>query len=105
MHSRVKYFDPIKRRAGVPADVASLVTKMTDEIVRVTIININKTEEREIIVQTGGYGEHQCIRVETEGKVFPVNERFFTVKLAPGSGSELVIYNRRYANSPTLAFP
>ena len=105
LHSRLRYFDPARNRAGIPEDVASLVSELTDDIVKVTLININQTKPHDVIVQTGAYGEHQCLSVETEGKKIPVNNRFFYVHLAPGAGAELVIYNKRYANQPTLSFP
>ena len=105
LHCRVRYFDPVKHRAGIPEDVAALVTEMSDTMVKLIIVNSNQTESRDLIIQTGGYGEHQCIRVEIGDKVIPVNHRFFNVRLAPGAGAELIIYNRRYANQPTLAFP
>ncbi|MFC1539389.1 hypothetical protein ACFL6H_08190 [Candidatus Latescibacterota bacterium] len=105
LHCRVRYFDPKKQRAGIPDDVAALVTEMGDETVIVVLVNINQIESREVIVQTGGYGEHQCLRVETGDRMIPVDNRFFTVRLAPGAGAELVIHHRRYVNPPTLAFP
>jgi hypothetical protein len=105
LHSRVRYFDPVNRRAGIPEDVASLVTEMTREMTKVTLVNTNQVEAHEVIVQTGGYGEHQCRSVEIDGREYPVNNRYFTVRLAPGAGAELVIYAKRYANQPTLAFP
>ena len=104
-HARVRYFDPEKKRAGIPEDVGSLVTEMNKDMTKVTLVNINQVEPRDVIVQTGAFGEHQCVRVETGGKVFPVNNRFFHVHLAPGAGSELIIYAQRYSNPPTLAFP
>jgi len=104
-HTRVRYFDTAGNRAGIPEDVASLVTGMTGEMVRVILVNINQVEPCEVIVQTGAYGEHQCERVETGGKVYNINNRFFTVRLAPGAGAELTIFHCRYANPPTLAFP
>ena len=105
LYCQVRYFDPVLRRPGLPEDVAALVTEITKDKVKVVLVNINQTEPREIIVQTGGYGEHQCERVETGGRSNPVNNRFFNVRLAPGAGEELVIYRRRFANKPTLAFP
>ena len=105
LHCRVRYFDPDKRRAGIPEDVGSLVTEMNKDMTKITLVNINQVEPRDVIVQTGAFGEHQCMRVETGDKVFPVNNRFFHVHLAPGAGAELVIYTQRYANPPTLAFP
>ncbi len=105
LHSRLRYFDPVRRRAGIPQDVASLVTRIDGEKTRVILVNVNQVESREVIVQTGGYGEHLCIRVEAEGQTHNINRRFFRVRLAPGAGGELVIHHRRYANTPTLAFP
>jgi len=105
LHTRVRYFDPARMRAGIPEDVASLVTKMDDKMSHVILVNINQTHPRTVIVQVSGYGEHQCLRVETGGKVIPVNQRYFTVQLAPGAGAELTIFVKRYVNQPTLAFP
>ncbi|MCZ6673327.1 MAG: hypothetical protein O7C75_10360, partial [Verrucomicrobia bacterium] len=105
LHCRVRYFDPARHRAGLPEDVASLVTEMNNEMTKVTLVNINQVESRDVIVQTGGYGEHQCVRVETRDGMIPVDNRYFTVSLAPGAGAELTIYADRYANQPSLGFP
>ena len=104
-HTRLRYFDPVRNRAGIPPDVASLVTKMNREMVRVVLVNVNQVRGRDLILQTGAYGEHECLRVEIDGKQTPVNHRFFRVHLAPGAGTEMTIWMRRYANLPTLAFP
>jgi len=32
LHTRVRYFDPDKRRPGLPADVAALVEKLKFEV-------------------------------------------------------------------------
>jgi hypothetical protein len=105
LHARVRYFDPARNRAGIPEDVAALVTEMTEDMTKITLVNISQVSSREVIVQTGAYGEHQCIKVVADEMELPVNHRFFTVRLAPGTGSELTIYHDRYKNKPTLAFP
>ena len=105
LYCQLRYFDPVLRRPGLPEDVAALVTEITKDFVKVILVNINQAEPREVIVQTGGYGEHRCERVETGGQKFPVDNRFFNVRLAPGAGAELVVYRSRFANMPTLAFP
>ena len=105
LHSRLRYFDPVGRRAGIPEDVAALVTQIDGEKTRVTLVNVSQVASREVIVQTGGYGEHLCTRVEVDGQAHAINRRLFRVRLAPGAGGELLIHHRRYANSPTLAFP
>jgi hypothetical protein len=105
LHCRVRYFDPARYRAGLPEDVASLVTEVNKDWTKVKLVNINQVESRDVIVQTGGYAEHQCVRVETEEGVFPVDDTHFMVRLEAGAGAELKIYADRYANQPSLAFP
>ncbi len=104
-HCRVRYFDPENRRAGIPPDVAGLVTKMDGDITHLRLVNLNQVESRTVIIQTGAYGEHQCEWVKVDGKAYMVDKRYFTVQLGPGSGTELVIKAKRYANQPSLAFP
>jgi hypothetical protein len=105
LHTRVRYFDPEKYRAGLPEDVASLVTKLDGGITNVTLVNINQVKSRRVIIQTGAYGEHQCLSVKIGEKEYPVNARYFEVNLDPGAGAELTISVKRYANQPTFSFP
>ncbi len=105
LHSRLRYFDPERRRAGLPKDVAALITAMDPASVRVTLVNVNQTRPRTVIVQGGAYGEHRIREVESRGGRKAVNARHVTVRLAPGAGAELVIHDQRYANRPTMAMP
>jgi hypothetical protein len=105
LHTRVRYFDPEKYRAGLPEDVASLVTKMDGGITHVILVNINQVKSKKVIVQTGAYGEHECLSVKIGDKDYPVNDNHFEVNLDPGTGAELIISVKRYANQPSLAFP
>jgi hypothetical protein len=102
---RLRYFDPAKRRAGVPEDVAALVHTMSDDSVTVTLVNLNATDSRLVTVQAGAYGEHQVISVSDGEKMRAVNGRAFEVRLAPGAGAKLTIKMKRFANTPTLSFP
>ncbi len=105
LHCRLRYFDPLGLRAGVPENVAALVDEVTDQRVGVTLVNLSQTLARTVVVQAGAYGEHQCVRVDTEGRTFRIGKPYFTVRLAPGAGARLVIHTDRYANDPTLEFP
>lgn len=105
LYSRLRYFDPEKRRAGIPADVAALISKMTADYVTVTLVNLSQTEEREVVVQTGGYAEHQCTYVESGSQKIPIDQSHFSVLLQPGAGTKLTIYTKRFANKPTFTFP
>jgi hypothetical protein len=97
LHARLRYFDPVRRRSGLPEDVAALVEKISGDSVSVSLVNVNQVEARDVIVQAGAYGEHQFTS--------PQDARWITVRLEPGSGGRLVLGMRRYANQPTAGQP
>jgi hypothetical protein len=105
LNARVRYFDPTRRRAGVPEDVAALVTGLADQRTVVTLVNTSASEPRTVIVQAGGYGEHQFESVEWSGRTERLDARDVTVRLAPGAGATLTLPMRRYVNAPTVKFP
>ena len=105
LHARLRYFDPVRRRSGIPPDVAALVTRITDEEVDVTLVNLNLTESRELVVQSGAYGEHQCEQVKSHNGTLSVNGPYFSVTLEPGCGNRLTIQQDRYRNPPQLRQP
>jgi len=105
LFARLRYFDPERRRAGVPPDVAALVSELGDTRTVVTLVNTSATTARTVIVQGGAYGEHRFETVERDGKVEKVGARILTVKLAPGSGAKLTLATRRYVEPPTITFP
>jgi hypothetical protein len=105
LHARVRYFDPVRRRAGLPADVAALVEQLDGHNTTLTLVNVNQVEPRSVLIQAGGYGEHQFTDVTIDGKLAPVNGRHLVVRLAPGAGTRLVLGTRRYVNTPTMDLP
>ncbi|HEU0123465.1 MAG TPA: hypothetical protein VFQ91_23245 [Bryobacteraceae bacterium] len=105
LHARVRYFDPVKRRSGLPEDVAALVEGFTGDSVAVRLVNVNNVEPRVVEVQAGAYGEHQIVSAKVGGKTIVVNGPVLTVRLAPGSGDRLDLQVKRYANEPTLRQP
>ena len=78
---------------------------MTAEHVALTLVNVNQTQPRTVVLQMGAYAEHQCVHVALADRQAEVGASSFTVRLAPGSGARLLIHMHRYANSPTLQFP
>ena len=105
LHARLRYFDPIRRRSGIPEDVAALVTRMTADEIDVTFVNLNLTESRELIVQSGAYGEHQCRQVSSSNATQLVDAPRFSVVLKPGCGNSLTLQQDRYRNPPQLRQP
>jgi hypothetical protein len=105
LHCRLRYFEPLRHRAGLPEDVAALVEKLTADSVVVTLVNLNQLGSRTLVVQAGGYGEHKFLTIGTGDSRVAVNGVSFAVRLAPGAGARLTLQMRRYVNRPTLAFP
>ncbi|HZT28869.1 MAG TPA: hypothetical protein VFA33_03230 [Bryobacteraceae bacterium] len=126
LHATVRYFDPARRRPGLPPDVAALVTRVEANRAVLELINLSPFETREVIVQGGAFGEHQFTRVKYQVRTDPeplqpdhfarpaftlaersvdVNRKFFAVRLAPGTGLTLELGMRRFANRPSYAFP
>jgi hypothetical protein len=105
LHCRVRYFDPVNRRPGMPEGVGALVEKLAADGMTLTLVNTDPAEEREVLVQGGAYAEHVFTSVTAEGRKTVVDGTFFGVRLAPGAGATLEIGMRRYANPPTFAFP
>ncbi len=105
LHAQVRHFDPERRRAGLPQDVAALVERIRPESVTLTLVNVNPLQPRTVTVQMGAYGEHRATSVVVGGRTIAVDASFLTVRLAPGAGETLTINVQRYVNQPTLAFP
>jgi hypothetical protein len=105
LNARLRYFDPDRRRAGIAEDVAALISEVSDGETLLTLVNVSPDHPRAVVVQAGGYGEHRFEAVDVSGRTIRVNDRVFTVRLAPGAGATLRLTMRRYVNPPTAAFP
>ena len=105
LHARVRYFDPERRRPGLPEDVAALVETLSAGEATVSLVNLDQVRGHTVIVQGGAYGEHRVTGVTVDGQTTPVNRSSFSVRLAPGCGARLVVKADRYAIQPTFAFP
>src|SRR5207253_2724703 len=46
LHARVRYFDPARRRAGLPEQVAALVERMTPDGVVLQLVNLDPAHEK-----------------------------------------------------------
>jgi hypothetical protein len=54
---RLRWWDAATGAAGLPQDVAALVSAVTDTDVTVTLVNLSGDADRELVVQAGTYGE------------------------------------------------
>src|SRR3954469_22745326 len=53
VNARLRYFDLVRKRAGLPEDVAALISQISDRQTTVTLINVNPSQPRTVVVQGG----------------------------------------------------
>ena len=123
LHSYLRYFDPGRRQAGLPMDVAALVTAIASDSVTVELVKTNLFERRLVAVQGGAYGEHRVVAVRheaadgwvpgsnppgtagTSAATTAVDGSCFAVSMEPGTGITLDIALERFALEPGYSFP
>ena len=51
--------------------MAALVDKLTDQSVRLVLVNTHQAEERTVLIQAGAYGEYEFVGLERNGRRWP----------------------------------
>ena len=87
LYSRLRYFAP-ERQPGIPANVAALVDSMSATEVAVTLVNLDQTEARTVVVQAGAYGEHRFAAAGSARAT--VDRPYVRVRLEPGCAERIV---------------
>ncbi len=129
LQSHLRYFDPGQRRAGLPEDVAALVEQVTGDGACVLLVNLDPVRERSVVLQAGGFAEHEFTGASLEaddsaalelnaaaqpatrtadgsrsaGAALPARQ--LTVRLGPGAQARVRLGLRRFAHAPTYAMP
>ena len=115
---RVRYFDLVRARPGLPEDVAALIEKIESGRTVLNLVNLSAFDTRKLIVQAGAFGEHEFTEVTfreqhkdgsgnkvLSDKKVTVNKKYFAVELPPSTSVKLDMEMRRHVNKPSYAFP
>ena len=109
LHTRLRYFDAVERRPGLPADVGALVTGLDAESTTVELVNTNPSHGRRLLVQAGAFGEHDFTTVEEQSSEgsnqLSVKGQHVEVELPPARSLTLRLGMRRFVNTPSYAQP
>jgi hypothetical protein len=108
LHASVRYFDPCRRRPGLPEHVAALVSRVTPEGIGLTLVNTDPLCGRDVVVMAGAFGEHSFTEAHVEGgeaEPVQVNDKVFCVRLGPSAQARLDLGVKRFANAPSYEFP
>lgn len=110
-HGRVRYFDAVNKRPGLPDSVSALVEKISNTSATIYLVNINQLESREVIIQAGTFGEHEFKHVDIYDqdknhlKQMQIDHKWYQIRLSPGSGAQLKFHMKRYVSQPTYQNP
>ena len=107
---KLRYFDGIKKRSGLPEDVAAMVEKLSADEMTVVLVNLSATQSRSMTLQAGNFGENRfgSVKILTEDgqtQTLDVNNKWLTIDLAPGAGATFDFTYSRYVNKPTYESP
>ena len=104
--TRIRHYDPQEKRPGLPTDVAALVSKLTDDSIELELVNLSKSEARDVIVQAGSMGEHNFTTTSANSNNnVEVNGTYLQVHLPPNTHIELQVGMERFVNAPSYKQP
>lgn len=95
LQAHLRYFDPRRRRPGLPEHVAALVDRVADDGVSLTLVNTDAGEMHAVLLQAGSFAEHEFTEARLEGAV---DGRYLQVRLGPASRARLHLGLKRYAH-------
>ncbi|MEX1018871.1 MAG: hypothetical protein WDZ49_04390 [Litorilinea sp.] len=126
LYCRVRYYDADQQRPGLPQDVAALVETLEDTRTVLRLVNLSGQATRTVIIQAGGFGEHQFVRaryeariseypgsqksytappLELEPRTLEIDDRYVQVELPPATEILLDFEMARFVNTPSYATP
>jgi hypothetical protein len=109
----LRHFDRERKRPGLPADVAALVQSISPDRVVIRLVNLSRTQQRELTIQAGAYGEHQFKDAsysvldhgELHTTIQPIDRAILEVDLPPGADITLTLRLERFVNDPSYRLP
>jgi hypothetical protein len=111
LQTHLFYYDPMRRRPGLPEHVAALCDSATNDSAALHLVNTDPVDAHPVLLQAGAFGEHEFteVTVEDDGDAptqqIAVHGKHLTVDLAPGARIHLRLGLRRFAHQPAYAVP
>ena len=110
LQTHLFYFDPQRRRPGLPEHVAALVDRVGADGVSLTLVNTDPVAGHPVLLQSGAFGEHAFTHARLEGddgkeQRVEVDGRHLQVDLGPAARARLHLGFRRFAHQPSYNLP
>ncbi len=109
-HGKVRFFDAVLKRPGLPSDVAAVVDSLSATTIGLQIANTHLTQTRSLVIQSGAFGEHSFTQVEITldsgtREIVEIGSKWFQIELGPQAGATLSFSVGRYVNEPSYETP
>jgi hypothetical protein len=109
LHTRLRHFDALARRPGLPPDVGALVESLDAGGLTLALANTSPLHERRLLIQAGAFGEHSFTEArELDGEqpaALEINNAQLAIRLPPGAALRLHLGMRRFVHRPSYAQP
>ena len=110
LQAHVRYFDPRRRRPGLPEYVAALAHRVAGDGVHLELVNTDPVEAHMVLIQSGSFAEHEFTGARLEDEAgedqhLEVNDRYLQVHLGPAARAHLHLGLTRFAHRPSYEFP
>jgi len=106
LNCRVRYYDAVEQRPGLPADTAALVDRVERGSFSVELVNLSPQHPRSVILQAGAFGEHAFAHADIDGRdPITVDSKWLRVDLGPAASTRLRITTRRFSGTPSYDTP
>lgn len=109
LQTHLFYYDPARRRPGLPEHVSALADSVTETGVRVQLVNTDPVNGHSVLLQAGAFGEHSftSARHSTDGTVHKLNidADHVRVDLGPAAQMTLELGLKRFVNQPAYRTP
>jgi hypothetical protein len=93
----------------LPEHVAALVERVCPKGIRLTLVNTDVLQAREVVLQAGAFGEHSFARARVldDPVAGPrsLGGQYLLAHLGPGAELRVDLDVRRFVNDPSYALP
>ena len=103
--THVRYFDPVQKRPGLPADVAALGERVAADSIDLILVNTDTVSSRCVMIQAGTFAEHEFTGAVVDGEEIALSSRHVKIELGRSAQARLQLRLKRFAHRPTYQLP
>ena len=83
----MRYFDPARKRCGLPPTVAALGEQITSDSIDLMLVNTDPVSPQQVMIQAGNFAEHEFIGAVLDGEEIELSGRHVEIELGTGAAA------------------